>query len=130
MTNPELLEARYGRRKSRTRDRRIGIASGGILGVLLVVGIFWAAFGAPPKAEGNISGIEITDATLATVKGVVTKPIDRTAVCGIAARNGNFSIIGYVEITFAEKERSVPFAVTMKTTELAASGAVTECRLK
>ena len=99
------------------------------LGVGLLVWIFSVVFFAPPKASGDVSGLLAKDNYTAVVKGAITKPIDREAICGIAARNSNLSIVGYVEFTAPAGERTVPFAVTVKTTELAGSGVVTDCRL-
>jgi hypothetical protein len=126
----ELLEARYGRGKARRRDRKIAFTIGATVSVLFTAWMIAVVFFAPPKAEGKITGLESVSNTEAIVKGIIIKPIDRTAVCGIGARNATFGIIGFVEKSFSEKSASVAFEVKVRTTELAGTGVVTECVLR
>ncbi|MFM6981114.1 MAG: DUF4307 domain-containing protein [Micrococcales bacterium] len=126
----ELLEARYGRAKSRNRDRKLAFGIGGTVAVLFTAWMIAVVFFAPPKASGQITGLEAVSNSEAIVKGIITKPIDQTAICGIGARNGTLGIVGFVEQSFSAESVSVPFEVKLRTTELAGSGVVTECRLK
>lgn len=126
----ELLEARYGRGKTRQRDRKLAIGVASTVALLFTVWMIAVVFFAPPKAEGKITGLVTVSDSEAIVKGIIIKPIDGRAVCGIGARNAVFGIVGFVEATFDEKAPSVPFEIKVRTTEMASTGVVTECVLR
>ena len=126
----ELLEARYGRTRARNRDRKLAFGIGGTIAVLFFVWMIAVVFFSPPRAEGSITGLVSVSSEEAIVRGIIKKPIDRTAVCGIGARNATLGIVGFVEKSFDEKQPSVAFEVRVRTTELAGTGVVTECVLR
>lgn len=126
----ELLEARYGRGRARNRDRKLAFGIGGTIAVLFFVWMIAVVFFAPPRAEGSITGLVSVSSEEAIVRGIIKKPIDRTAVCGIGARNATLGIVGFVEKSFSERQPSVAFEVRVRTTELAGTGVVTECVLR
>lgn len=126
----ELLEARYGRAKARNRDKKLAYGIGISVAIFFFFWMIAVVFFAPPKAEGSITGIVSVSSDEAIVRGIVKKPIDRTAVCGIGARNATLGIVGFVEKSFSEKQLSVAFEVKVRTTELAGTGVVTECVLR
>lgn len=126
----ELLEARYGRAKSRQRDRKLAYGIGGVLAVLFTAWMIAVVFFAPAKASGVVSGTQVISNTQVIVKGIISKPADRTAVCGIGARNGNLGIVGFVQQEFSENATNVPFETKVLTTEQAGDAVVTECVLR
>lgn len=126
----ELLESRYGRGKAKRRDRALAFGIGGGLLALFLTWMISVTFFAPPKATGEVTGFQALSNTEALVKGTITKPAGTSAVCGIGANNGLLSTVGFVEQTFSGTQTTIAFEVKLKTTELAGSGVVTECRLK
>lgn len=129
MSNQELLEARYGRKKTAARDAKVAKVLAAVLGSLLLIWIFVVTFFAPAKADANVSGFKALSETQAIIKGMVTKPADRSAICGVIARNRTLSPVGYTEVQVGPGDASVAFEISLSTTELAGSGAITECIL-
>jgi hypothetical protein len=128
VSNSNLLDSRYGKRRRANLDRRLAIVAGS---ALLVGGLVWigtVVFFAPPKVSAQVVGFSYQDGQ-ATVKFEVTKPAARTATCLVGAQNVASMNVGSKQVDVPAGTASKQLEVQFLTTETATSGVVDICRL-
>ncbi|MEO0049159.1 MAG: hypothetical protein RL556_491 [Actinomycetota bacterium] len=129
MTSNQILDERYGRKKSKQRDRRIGVF---VAGALAIAGFTWiisVAFFAPAKATGEITSFSPTTSQLVHVKGFIQKPASSHATCAVAVRNGNLSVVGYLNVEAPKGQATTNFELDIRVTEAAESAVAQDCRV-
>ena len=124
------FEARYGRAKRGSRDRKLVIALGSVLGLALIAWIFAVVFFAPPKVSGEAIGFTSQSPLRASVKVQITAPMGSRVSCGVSAVNGSQSSVGFKQLNFTASDSVTAFEVSLNTTEQASAGLVSDCQLR
>lgn len=127
MTTQEMLDERYGRRRSPVR-RAIGIAA--LAAVLLAAGAFaWStAVAAGERAEATTTGFEVVDERTVAIAFQVTAPAGRAFACALEAQDEDHGIVGWRVVEFEASElASRAFRETVPTTAVATTGLVNAC---
>ena len=100
------MEARYGRNRRRSADRRVTIIAAAILGVALVGFIVWAAFGRAATITGTVSVSSYNDGVM-TVSFAVDNQTGKAGVCQVSATNDNQSSVGSRQVAVAANQTFV-----------------------
>jgi len=100
------MEARYGRNRRRSADRRVTIIAAAILGVALVGFIVWAAFGRAATITGTVSVSSYNDGVM-TVSFAVDNQTGKAGVCQVSAINDNQSSVGSRQVAVAANQTFV-----------------------
>ena len=100
------MEARYGRNRRRSADRRVTIIAAAILGVALVGFIVWAAFGRAATITGTVSVSSYNDGVM-TVSFGVDNQTGKAGVCQVSAINDNQSSVGSRQVAVAANQTFV-----------------------
>lgn len=125
MVTTDLMEARYGRKRRASRDRRLVVVLGSILMVALVAFIVYAAFGKPTEIKGNVTETKTLNIHTLTANVTFTNPTGKTARCQISAVNGAGSSVGSIEVKVPADQTSAQ-AISITTVETADGGAVVD----
>ncbi|WBU38063.1 DUF4307 domain-containing protein [Homoserinibacter sp. YIM 151385] len=133
MTQPAAhdLDARYGRTPGRRRRRTVlAIVAGTAAVALSVAWVVWVGlFGADSSLEVRDLGYTQLEGEV-TVRWELTAEPGRTASCAVEALNATHAIVGWriVDIP-ASEARTRPFRETIRVTEPAVTGLISECWL-
>lgn len=124
------LDDRYGTRRNRRADKRVGI---GLASALVAAGIAFLAFDGMPTAESAIEFQDIAhriedDNIHASLTFELTAPIGSNVSCEIQALNPSFAIVGYRLLELPPSDK-LTRGVTEKlvTTNLATTVTVSHC---
>lgn len=127
MTTQDMLDERYGRRRSRGSKWLVGIlavAAAAALGALA-----WAIVVATLDDVGlDNTGYEIVDERTVVVSFQITAPVGRTVACALEAQDVEHGVVGWriVEIE-ASDQHARAFRESVPTTALATTGLVNSC---
>jgi hypothetical protein len=126
------LAARYGRAPaSRRRDRRMLIALGIVVAIVVVVWFAWVGTGnVASQVEARDTGFTILDAHQVRVDYDVSVPVGESAACALQALNQSHAIVGWkvVEIEASDRfTRSV--TQTVRTSQPSVTGLIYRCWL-
>lgn len=127
-TSQALLEERYGRKRSRSIDKRLGwfIASAAVLLGLVVV--FFGGWQQNADVGAQVLHYSVVDGSTVEVDVQVTSPPDATVVCALEALSTSHGTVGWKLVTIPESESTTHrFTSTLVTTAPATSGFVREC---
>ncbi|MEO6506003.1 MAG: DUF4307 domain-containing protein [Terrimesophilobacter sp.] len=129
MTDP-ALDARYGRRRPRSRGVRwtaIGLAAG----LVLAFGIWFAAGSLSGSTlEANDLGHRVNDQYSVTVNFEISVPPGSATSCALQAQNEQHGIIGWKIVDIpASNLFTRTFTHTMRTAERAFTGLIYRCWL-
>ena len=100
------MEARYGRKRRASGDRRLAIGLGATLLVALVAFIIWAAFGTKPSIVGTVNDFKVNNSHSMDLSVSVSNPTGKRAKCQVSAIMSNGSSVGSKEITVTDARTS------------------------
>jgi Domain of unknown function (DUF4307) len=120
------MEARYGRKRRASGDRRLAIALGATLLVALLAFIFWAAFGTKPAIVGTVTNFTVANSHSMDLTVSVSNPTGRRVKCQVSATMPNGSSVGSKEIKFTDARTSAQ-NLTITTIEPANGAIVDVC---
>lgn len=124
MVTTELMEARYGRKRRASGDRRLVLVLGSFLATTLVAFIVWSAFFQHTEIKGSVTQFKANDNHSVTVGFEVTNRGKKPARCQVSATSESDSSVGSREIDLAANQTSV--AGIRIVTDQPASGAVVD----
>lgn len=127
MTTQDMLDERYGRRRSPRRRWMAGIA---LALVATGVGLYgWYTFSnALDDVSAQPTGFRVEDARTVTVDFQVTIPQGRAAACVLEAQDEEHSVVGWRVVEFeASDQHTRAFTETIPTVALATTGLVNSC---
>ncbi|WP_051973127.1 DUF4307 domain-containing protein [Cryobacterium sp. MLB-32] len=126
------LESRYGRTPAtRTRDRRLLWALGGIFAIVLTAWVVWTGLdGASEKVEARDTRHTIIDEHSVSVTFEVSMPVNSPASCAVQALNESFTVVGWKVIDLPPSDLYTrSFTEVVNTTELSNTGLIYKCWL-
>lgn len=127
MTTQDMLDDRYGRRRS--PRRRWAIAAIVALAALALGYIAWTTVeGVLDTVDADATGFEVVDEHSVTVSFRVAAPADRAVACALEAQDEDHGVVGWrvVELP-ASGEHSRSLRETIPTTARATTGFVNSC---
>jgi hypothetical protein len=129
--NQELLDQRYGRGKSKRRDRNLVIGLGSLLLLAFLAWAIWFTIEDANRVTHRDISYEILDETTASITFEVTRKVGSTVVCDLKVLNQSFAIVGFKSLEIAASDRpAIVLSSQINTTELGVSGLVDSCRSK
>jgi hypothetical protein len=128
MTTQEMLDERYGRRRSRRR-RVLGWMVVGAVASALVVGLGWATVARSLAAvDVDDTGYAVADRRTVTVSFQFSAPPGVTIACALEAQDEDHGIVGWRIVQYPPSEaRAQSFTETIPTVALATTGLVNSC---
>jgi hypothetical protein len=127
MTTQDMLDERYGRRRSPGARWAIGVASA--VAVALVALFGWMVVSnALSAVDSDTTGFEVIDSHSVALSFQITAPADRTVACALEAQDAEHGVVGWriVEIEASEL-RARAFREVIPTTAPATTGFVNSC---
>ncbi|MCK6067752.1 MULTISPECIES: DUF4307 domain-containing protein [Microbacterium] len=128
MTTQQLLDERYGRRRSRTR-RVVGWVIVGVIAAALVIALGWSTVARTLNAVDVVgTGYDVADERTVTVEFQITAPPGAAVACALEAQDEEHGVVGWriVEYPAAEAHERA-FTETIPTVALATTGLVNSC---
>ena len=128
MTTQQLLDERYGRRRSRTR-RVVGWVIVGVIAAALVIALGWSTVARTLNAVDVVgTGYDVADERTVTVEFQITAPPGAAVACALEAQDEEHGVVGWrvVELPL-EGGRTQAFTETIPTTAEATTGLVNSC---
>jgi hypothetical protein len=128
MTTQEMLDERYGRRRS-TRSRVIPWVVVCVLAVAAVAVIAWISFGnSANSVSADATSYDVVDARSVTVSFQLTAPADSHVVCVLEADDEQHGIVGWRVVEYPSVQtHSRTYTETIPTVGLATTGLVNTC---
>lgn len=127
MTTQDMLDERYGRRRSPARRWLIG---GGIALAVAVVALFgwFTVRGAMDDVDADTTSFEVADAHSVTLGFQISAPPGAAVACAIEAQDVDHGVVGWriVELPASDLHARA-FREVIPTTALATTGFVTSC---
>jgi hypothetical protein len=128
MTTQEMLDERYGRRRSR----------GGRIATWLVVGVLaagavgtvaWLTFAnSTSSVDADAIGYTVVDARTVTLRFQVTAPVGSEVVCALEADDEDHGIVGWQIVRYpGSTSHSQARTETIRTVATATTGLVNSC---
>ena len=127
MTTQDMLDERYGGRRS--PGRRWILAVGGVLAVGAVVLFGWFTVqGALDSVDSDTTSFEVADEHSVTLGFQITSPPGAAVACAIEAQDEEHGVVGWrvIEIP-ASDVHARAFREVIPTTALATTGFVNSC---
>jgi len=127
MTTQELLDDRYGRRRSPARRWLLGIVAVIALAAVVVVG--WSIVqGSLDSVDADTTSFEVVDEHSVSLGFQITAPRGRDVACAIEAQDEEHGVVGWriVEIAGSDAHAQALREV-IPTTALATTGFVNSC---
>ncbi|WP_106814375.1 DUF4307 domain-containing protein [Microbacterium timonense] len=127
MTTQDMLDERYGRRRSPAR--RWLIAAGALIAVGVVALFGWFTVqGALDDVDSDTTSFEVSDEHSVTLGFQITSPPGSAVACAIEAQDEDHGVVGFrvVEIPASELHARA-FREVIPTTALATTGFVNSC---
>lgn len=127
MTTPEMLDERYGRRRSPARRWLIGGAVALAVGVVGLFGWFTVQ-GSLDSVDSDTTSFEVADEHSVTLGFQITAPPGAAVACAIEAQDQEHGVVGWrvVELPASELHARA-FRERIPTTALATTGFVNSC---
>lgn len=127
MTTQDMLDDRYGRRRS--PGRRWAIIGGAVVGVALLGFVAWGVVSDSVEAvDADTTGFAVVDQHSVTVNFQFTAPTGRSVACAIEAQDVEHGVVGWKVVEFAASEdHARAFRETIPTTAEATTGFVNAC---
>ncbi|MGU3646123.1 DUF4307 domain-containing protein [Microbacterium sp. C23T] len=127
MTTQDMLDERYGRRRSPARAWIIGA---GIVIAVAVVGLFgWSTVrGSLNSVDSDTTSFDVVDEHSVTLGFQISSPPGAAVACAIEAQDQEHGVVGWrvVELPASELHARA-FRETIPTTALATTGFVNSC---
>ncbi|MET0736471.1 MAG: DUF4307 domain-containing protein [Microbacterium sp.] len=127
MTTQDMLDERYGRRRTAGRRWTIGVA---IAVGVIVVGLFtWMTIAAAADdVAADTTGFEIVDERTVVVSFQFSGPTGRSIACAVEAQDEQHGVVGWRVVEFpASEQHARAFRETIPTTAEATTGLVNSC---
>lgn len=127
MTTQDMLDERYGRRRSRGSRWIIGAVAA--VGALAVGWFVWTVVASTLDDVGvDNTGYEIVDERTVVISFQITAPVGRTVACALEAQDVEHGVVGWrvVELE-ASDQHARAFREPVPTTALATTGLVNSC---
>lgn len=127
MTTQDMLDERYGRRRSPARRWVVGIAAA--LGVAVVALFGWFAVSSSLDAvDADTTGFEVVDTHEVTLTFQVVAPVGRSVACAIEAQDVEHGVVGWRIVEYpASDQHARAFRESIPTTAEATTGLVNSC---
>ncbi|GAA2970408.1 hypothetical protein JOD63_000872 [Microbacterium terrae] len=127
MTTQDMLDDRYGRRRS--PGRTWAIIGGAVVGVALLGFVAWGVVADSVEAvDADTTGFAVVDQHSVTVNFQFTAPTGRSVACAIEAQDVEHGVVGWKVVEFAASEdHARAFRETIPTTAEATTGFVNAC---
>ncbi|KAA9152207.1 DUF4307 domain-containing protein [Microbacterium lushaniae] len=128
MTTQQLLDERYGRRRSRTR-RVVGWVIVGVIASALVIALGWSTVARTLNAVDVVgTGYDVADERTVTVVFQITAPPGAPVACALEAQDEEHGVVGWRIVEYpAADEHERAFTETIPTVALATTGLVNSC---
>ncbi|MFB7893865.1 DUF4307 domain-containing protein [Microbacterium sp. NPDC056044] len=127
MTTEDMLDERYGRRRSPARGWIIGV---GVAVAVAAVGLFgWTTVQSSLNSvEANTTSFEVVDEHSVTLGFQISSPPGAAVACAIEAQDQEHGVVGWrvVELPASELHARA-FREAIPTTALATTGFVNQC---
>lgn len=127
MTTHDMLDERYGRRRSPARRWIMAL---GLLVALAVIALFgwWTVQGALRAVDSDTTSFEVADEHSVTLGFQITAPPGAAVACAIEAQDEEHGVVGWrvVEIPASDLHARA-FREVIPTTALATTGFVNSC---
>lgn len=130
MTTQEMLDDRYGRRRSRRR-RVIGWSVVGVVATAAVVALGWSTVQRSIESV-DVTGLayDVADAHTVSVTFQLTAPPGRDIACALEAQDEEHGIVGWRIVRYpAADVHGRGFTESIPTVALATTGLVNTCWL-
>ncbi|WP_203581311.1 DUF4307 domain-containing protein [Microbacterium hibisci] len=127
MTTQDVLDERYGRRRSPARGWLIGAAITVAVALVALFG-WWTVQGALDSVDSDTTSFEVDDEHFVTLGFQITAPPGSAVACAIEAQDEEHGVVGWrvVEIPASDLHARA-FRETIPTTALATTGFVNSC---
>lgn len=124
----QLLDERYGRRRQRGIDRRIGWTLAGAMVLLGALVVFFGGWQTTSTIEYKSLDYQVIDERTVRVDTQVSAPAGERVACALQALSTSRATVGWkiVELPISE-DRTRRFDTTLITTAPATTGNVREC---
>ena len=127
MTTQDMLDERYGRRRSAGSRWAIAIA---VVVAVAVVGLFaWFTVSSSlDSVDADTTGFEVFDAHSVTLSFQITAPPGRSVACAIEAQDEDHGVVGWRIVEYpGSEEHARAFREVIPTTAEATTGFVNSC---
>ncbi|MCC2030678.1 DUF4307 domain-containing protein [Microbacterium allomyrinae] len=127
MTTQDMLDERYGRR--RTPARRWAMGSGIAVAALAVGAFGWFTIqGAMDDVDADTTAFEVVDEHSVMIGFQVTAPPGRAVACAIEAQDEEHGVVGWRVVEYEASDlHARAFREAIPTTALATTGFVNSC---
>ena len=124
----QLLDERYGRRRQRGIDRRIGWTLAAAMVLLGALVVFFGGWQSTSTIEFKSLDYEVVDERTVRVDAQVSAPAGEGVACALEALSTSRATVGWkiVELPISD-DRTRRFETTLITTAPATTGSVREC---
>lgn len=124
----QLLDERYGRRRARGIDRRIGWMLAAVLVLLGLLVVFFGGWHLTSTVEFKSLNYEVIDDRTVRVDAQVTAPPGDAVACAFQALSTSRAVVGWKIVELPQSDdRTRRFDTTLVTTAPATTGNVREC---
>ncbi len=128
MTTQEMLDERYGRRRS--PRRRLALWSiVGVVAVSLIAALGWTTVSNSLASVTAVdTGFAVSDAERVSVSFQITSPVGSPVACAIEAQDEEHGTVGWRVVEYpASQEHTRAFSEEIPTLALATTGFVNSC---
>lgn len=128
MTTQEMLDERYGRKRSRRR-RILGWGIVGVVAAALVIALGWTTVARSMNSVGvTATAYDVADEHTVSVTFQVTAPQGADIACALEAQDEEHGIVGWRIVRYAAEDGGArAFTETIPTLALATTGLVNAC---
>lgn len=127
MTTQEMLDERYGRRRS-ARSRWIAGVLIAVAAALVALFGWMTVQGALDDVAAETTGFSIDDERTVTLRFQITVPLGRSVACALEAQDEEHGIVGWLVVEYeASTQHTRAFRETIPTLAEATTGLVNSC---
>ena len=129
MTTQDMLDERYGRRRSASRRWIVGV--GILLAAAALALLVWTTVrGSMDAVDADTTSFEVVDGHSVVLGFQITVPPGRAGACAIEAQDEVHGVVGWRVVEFPASDlHARAFRETIPTTALATTGFVNTCWL-
>lgn len=127
MTTQDMLDERYGRRRSPARRWLIAAGAAVAAGIVGILG-WWTVQGALATVDSDTTSFDVADAHSVTLGFQITAPPGTAVACALEAQDEEHGVVGWRVVEFAASDLPArAFREVIPTTALATTGFVNSC---
>lgn len=124
-----LLDERYGRKRQKGLDRRLGWAIGGVAVIITAIVLLTSFWHTEPLQFDDVH-YEVVDERTATLDFTVTAPPNARVACAIESLSPSYATVGWKVVELPQSEqRSRMFHETLVTTQPPTTATLHSCWL-